>query len=213
MDAIDASLPPGGTRHDARIYMREINPRHAVPERDMLVRNPVLKALLADDVLDSLGKLEVELAYLLRAAVQSTGDRCDSNPPSRRRLRRRALRARRLRQPDFVALGNKYGTVGSADQCATRGAADSIPGDFITNELGKIPANSTLVTVFAGGNDTNVVLNALGCGAGGTTTASETAFITTWVTNFANDYHFLLQSTRSALRARRSSSRTCRTSR
>jgi hypothetical protein len=68
-------LPPGQVRHDARIYMREINPRHAVPERDMLVRNPALKAVMEDSVLDALGKLEVELAYLLRAAVQNTGGR------------------------------------------------------------------------------------------------------------------------------------------
>ena len=66
-------LPPGQVRHDARIYMREINPRHAVPERDMLIRNPTLKALLADEVVDATGKLEVELTYLLRAAVQNTG--------------------------------------------------------------------------------------------------------------------------------------------
>lgn len=66
-------LPAGQVRKDARIYMREINPRHAVPERDMFVRNPTLKALMTDDVLDSLGKLELELTYLLRAAVQATG--------------------------------------------------------------------------------------------------------------------------------------------
>jgi hypothetical protein len=65
-------LPDGQIRFDARIYMREINPRHAVPEGDMLKRNPVLKALLEDTVLDATGRLEVELAYLLRAAVQST---------------------------------------------------------------------------------------------------------------------------------------------
>ncbi len=53
--------------------MREINPRHAVPEGDMTKRNPVLKALGEDTVLDPLGKLELELAYLLRAAVQGTG--------------------------------------------------------------------------------------------------------------------------------------------
>ena len=52
--------------------MREINPRHAVPEGDMLKRNPVLKALLEDTVLDAPGRLEIELAYLLRAAVQTT---------------------------------------------------------------------------------------------------------------------------------------------
>jgi transcriptional regulator with XRE-family HTH domain len=66
-------LPDGKIRHDARIYMREINPRHAVPEGDMFKRNPVLAALRDDPVLDPLGRLELELAYLLRAAVQQTG--------------------------------------------------------------------------------------------------------------------------------------------
>jgi len=66
-------LPEGMIRKDARIYMREINPRHAVPERDMLSRNPVLKALAGDTVLDDLGRLEIQIAYLLRAATQRTG--------------------------------------------------------------------------------------------------------------------------------------------
>src|ERR1700761_7950570 len=57
-------LPDGQTRFDARIYMREINPRHSVPEGDMLKRNPVLKALIDDTVIDPVGKLEIELAYL-----------------------------------------------------------------------------------------------------------------------------------------------------
>lgn len=66
-------LPEGQVRYDARIYMREINPRHQVPEGDMTKRNPALKAVADDPILDPLGKLEVELAYLLRAAVQQTG--------------------------------------------------------------------------------------------------------------------------------------------
>jgi transcriptional regulator with XRE-family HTH domain len=66
-------LPDGQVRYDARIYMREINPRHPVPEADMTKRNPTLVALAQDAVLDALGKLEIELAYLLRAAVQQTG--------------------------------------------------------------------------------------------------------------------------------------------
>jgi hypothetical protein len=53
--------------------MREINPRHRVPERDMLRRNPALHALASDEMLDETGKLEVELVYLLRVAVQQTG--------------------------------------------------------------------------------------------------------------------------------------------
>lgn len=66
-------LPEGQLRYDARIYMREINPRHAVPEADMTKRNPTLKAVMEDPLLDALGKIEIELAYLLRAAVQQTG--------------------------------------------------------------------------------------------------------------------------------------------
>jgi transcriptional regulator with XRE-family HTH domain len=66
-------LPEGPVRYDARIYMREINPRHQVPEGDMTRRNPTLRALADDELLDAQGKLEVELAYLLRAAVSQTG--------------------------------------------------------------------------------------------------------------------------------------------
>ncbi|MBV8118252.1 MAG: hypothetical protein JOY69_09680 [Candidatus Eremiobacteraeota bacterium] len=66
-------LPEGPLRYDARIYMREINPRHRVPEHDMTRRNPTLKALAEDTLLGSVGKTEVEMAYLLRAAVEQTG--------------------------------------------------------------------------------------------------------------------------------------------
>jgi hypothetical protein len=66
-------LPEGEIRYEARIYMREINPRHQVPEADMTKRNPTLEAVMQDGVLDALGRIEVELAYLLRTAVQQTG--------------------------------------------------------------------------------------------------------------------------------------------
>ena len=66
-------LPEGQIRYDARIYMREINPRHAVPEADMTKRNATMKAIAEDPLLDPLGKIELELAYLLRTAVQETG--------------------------------------------------------------------------------------------------------------------------------------------
>lgn len=66
-------LPEGPIRYDARIYMREINPRHPVPEADMTKRNPILKAVAEDTVLDPQGKVEIELAYLLRAAAQQGG--------------------------------------------------------------------------------------------------------------------------------------------
>lgn len=63
-------LPEGQVRYDARIYMREINPRHRVPEGDMTKRNATIKAIGDDPILDATGKGELELAYLLRAAAQ-----------------------------------------------------------------------------------------------------------------------------------------------
>ncbi len=66
-------LPEGQLRYDARIYMREINPRHRVPEADMTRRNPTIKAIAEDPILDALGKIELELAYLLRTASQQIG--------------------------------------------------------------------------------------------------------------------------------------------
>jgi hypothetical protein len=39
----------------------------------MTRRNPTLQALADDPMLDAIGKAEVELAYLLRAAVEQTG--------------------------------------------------------------------------------------------------------------------------------------------
>jgi transcriptional regulator with XRE-family HTH domain len=66
-------LPEGPVRYDARIYMREINPRHQVPEGDMTRRNPTLLAISQDTLLDGVAKTEVELAYLLCVAVQQTG--------------------------------------------------------------------------------------------------------------------------------------------
>ena len=65
-------LPEGPTRYEARIYMREINPRHPVPEADMTRRNPTIKVLTEDAMLDPRGRVELELAYLLRTAVQGT---------------------------------------------------------------------------------------------------------------------------------------------
>ncbi len=89
--------------------------------------------------------------------------------------------------PDILALTNQYGPLGTTGQCQPRTGASAVPGDFITNELPNVPATATLVTIFAGGNDTNGIVNALGCGAGGTDPASQAAFITTWITNFGND--------------------------
>ena len=97
--------------------------------------------------------------------------------------------------PDILKLANMYGAVGSANACQPRVAGvDAYPADFITAELPSVPATATLVTVFAGGNDTNGIVNALGCGAGGTTLPTQIAFIQMEITNFGRDFEQLLTS-------------------
>jgi lysophospholipase L1-like esterase len=63
-----------------------------------------------------------------------------------------------------------------------------IDGNFIDRELPFVPRNSTLVTVFAGGNDANTIGEAVARGLGG---ADPTAYIATQVTNFGRDMRTL----------------------
>jgi lysophospholipase L1-like esterase len=82
--------------------------------------------------------------------------------------------------PAIQALGNQYG----------RG----IPGNFLDQELPFVPRTSTLVTVFAGGNDTNAVAAAIDRGAGGSDVG---AFVDTQVREFGTDYASLVRGIRS----------------
>ncbi len=95
--------------------------------------------------------------------------------------------------PDIRKVGNTYGSATGSAPCQPRTGSDAIPGDFITNELPKVPANSTLVTVFAGGNDTNALVNAAVClSLGGATQAQITTFLDAEVTAFGADLQQLL---------------------
>lgn len=55
--------------------------------------------------------------------------------------------------PEVQELGNKYGR--------------NIPANFIQGEMPFVPRNTTLVTIFAGGNDTNAIGTAIEGGAAG----------------------------------------------
>jgi len=81
--------------------------------------------------------------------------------------------------PDFQQLGQRYRT---------------ILGNFIDQEVPFVPTSATVVTVFAGANDVNVITEALGHGAGG---SDPFGFIDSQVTAFGNDYATLLQGIRS----------------
>jgi lysophospholipase L1-like esterase len=79
--------------------------------------------------------------------------------------------------PSIQALGNQYG----------RG----IQANFIEQEAPFVPRTSTLVTIFAGGNDANAVATAVDRGAAG---GDENGFIDRQVSDFGAQYASLLGS-------------------
>jgi lysophospholipase L1-like esterase len=98
--------------------------------------------------------------------------------------------------PDILTTVNTYGALGTADQCMPRTAGvDAYPADFITAELPHLTGTETLVTVFAGGNDTNGIANAAGCMAAANppaTTEQIEAFVTSEIGAFGADMETLL---------------------
>jgi lysophospholipase L1-like esterase len=68
-----------------------------------------------------------------------------------------------------------------------------IYGNFMEQEIPFVLPDSTLITIFAGANDVNVIIAALGGGAGG---ADRTAFINAQISAFGQDFSTLLQTVR-----------------
>jgi lysophospholipase L1-like esterase len=81
--------------------------------------------------------------------------------------------------PDIQALGNRYG----------RG----IPGNFVQQQVPFVPRNSTLVTVFAGGNDTNAIGAALSAGEG---SGNPRAFVDSQIEVFRRHYDEVIRGIR-----------------
>ena len=81
---------------------------------------------------------------------------------------------------DFQTLGQQYGR--------------TIEGNFIDQEMPFVDARSTIVTIFAGGNDVNVITAALGGGAGG---GDPLGYIDAQVRAFGADYATLIAGIRS----------------
>jgi lysophospholipase L1-like esterase len=94
---------------------------------------------------------------------------------------------------DILATSNKYGALGSADACQPRSAADAYPADFIDAELPQLTGKETLITIFAGGNDTNGIANAAACmSAAGASTLQLDAFVVAEIAAFGNDFQKLV---------------------
>ena len=81
--------------------------------------------------------------------------------------------------PDVEAIGDELGR--------------NVPGNFLTLLAPFVPPTSTLVTIFAGGNDTNTLALAVAAGRGG---ADPAAFIAQQVQGFGRDYGRLIDAIR-----------------
>jgi lysophospholipase L1-like esterase len=88
--------------------------------------------------------------------------------------------------PAFQSLAEQYG----------RFAA----GNFIIGELPFVPSDATLVTIFAGANDVNVITAALGGGAGA---GDQAGYIDQQVRSFGDSYRTLVSGIRSNARSAR----------
>jgi lysophospholipase L1-like esterase len=76
---------------------------------------------------------------------------------------------------DFEALGQQYGR--------------TIAGNFIDQELPFVPGSTTLVTIFAGGNEVNTITTALGAGEGA---SDQAGYIDAQVRAFGTDFSTLM---------------------
>jgi lysophospholipase L1-like esterase len=85
--------------------------------------------------------------------------------------------------PDFEGLANQYG------QGFPGIPGYDIKGNFIDSEVPFVPKDTTVVTIFAGGNDVRAVGHALDVGAGG---SNPQAYLDQQVVNFRNDYNAVL---------------------
>ena len=105
--------------------------------------------------------------------------------------------AARLRADGFTVSVTNRGiptaTISRAFQQLGLQYGHEVVGNLVDGELPFVPRESTLVTVFAGGNDVNVIMAALGGGAGA---GNQTAFIDQQVQNFGTDFARLIDGLR-----------------
>ena len=105
--------------------------------------------------------------------------------------------AGRLRSDGYTVtvrnLGIPTATISARFQQLGAQVGHEVFGNLLDGELPFVPRDSTVVTVFAGGNDVNVIMAALGAGAGG---ANPTAFLDQQVQSFAADFAALVDGIR-----------------
>ncbi len=84
--------------------------------------------------------------------------------------------------PRIQALGTQYGRI--------------ITGNFLQSQAPFVLGNTTLVTIFAGANDVDTIIAALGGGAGGADQTSQRAYINSQIDQFGQEFSSLIEQIR-----------------
>lgn len=95
--------------------------------------------------------------------------------------------------PDIRAIGNQYEPISTGGQCQSTPNGplpQCVPGDFLSDELPLLPSQANAVTIFAGGNDTDVIASGAAVIAGGG--GNPATFISDSINGFALDYENLV---------------------
>ena len=112
--------------------------------------------------------------------------------------------ARQLRSQGYTVtvtnLGIPTAVISRGFQDLGRQYGREIVGNFIEQEMPFVPSDTTLVTIFAGANEVNVITAALGGGAG---SSDQPAYIDQQVRNFGTDFTTLLTGIRVLARSTR----------
>lgn len=90
-------------------------------------------------------------------------------------------------------LGIPTGVISRGFQDLGNSLGRTVLGNFINQEAPFVPVDSTLVTIFAGANEANIITSALGAGAGSN---DQAGYIDQQVTTFGNDYRTLMSALR-----------------
>jgi len=104
-----------------------------------------------------------------------------------------ARRLRATRQVTLVNIGIPGAVLSPSIHDIARRVGRDIPANFVEREMPFVPSNSTLVTIFGGGNDVNALGDAIERGAAG---SDVNGYIETQVRAFGNDFDRLVRGVR-----------------
>ena len=93
----------------------------------------------------------------------------------------------------LTSLGIPTGVIGRDFQQLGQSLGRVIAGNFIDDEVPFVSKDATVVTIFAGGNEVNIITGALGAGLGG---ANQIGYIDSQVQAFGADFSTLLSGIR-----------------